>query len=106
MLNHKVKSHIGHGPREKVWVLVIVDTSTSPGRGFVKIVENRSKIILVQLICQVFRCGSIKHSDEWKSYEDLGKINDYQHASVCHKYKIVCPSTGVHTQKLKVLTIN
>jgi hypothetical protein len=89
MLNHKVKSHRGRGPREKVWALVIVDTSTSPSIGFVKIVENRSKEVLLPIIKNVVREGSVIHTDEWASYRELAEHNSYAHASVVHKYNFV-----------------
>ena len=39
---HKVKYHRGRGPQEQIWVFGLVDTSTSPGLGYMEIVENRS----------------------------------------------------------------
>lgn len=101
MLNHKVKSHRGRSPKEKVWALVIVDCSTSPSKGFVKIVSNRSKNALIPIICSVVRPGSTIHTDEWPSYFELCKRNDYEHSYVTHKYNFVCPNTGVHTQQVE-----
>lgn len=101
MINHKVKSHRGRGLREKVWALVIVDCSATPAKGFVKIVENRSKQVLLPIISSVVSPASTIHTDEWASYFDLRRMNEYEHSVVGHKYNFVCPDTGVHTQNVE-----
>lgn len=101
MLTYKVKSHRGRSPRSQVWALACVDTSFSPAKGFLKIVENRSKEVLLPIIASVVRCGSTIHSDEWASYSQLGLINSYSHHTVVHKYNFLCPSTGIHTQHVE-----
>lgn len=98
MINHKVKSHRGRGPREKVWALCIVDTTSKPSLGFFKIIENRTKNVLLPIIRNVVRYGSVIHTDEWASYRDLGMMEGFEHRTVVHKYQFVCPVTGVHTQ--------
>lgn len=101
MLNYKVKSHRGRGPREKIWALAIVDTSTAPSTGFLKIVENRQKSTLLPIINSVVRAGSVIHTDEWASYQALGDNEFSTHRTVVHKYNFVCPITGVHTQNVE-----
>jgi transposase-like protein len=96
MINHKVKSHRGRGPRAKIWALSIVDTSTIPSTGYVEIVENRTKEILLPKIIEVVREGSIIHTDEWASYRSLNE--NFEHYTVVHKYNFVSPVSGVHTQ--------
>lgn len=100
MLNHKIKAHRGRTPKHQVWALTIVDTTFKPSKGFAKIVTDRSKAILLPIIKDVVRCGSIIYTDEWKSYTDLS-LNFYEHRTICHKYHFVDPSTQVHTQHIE-----
>lgn len=101
MLNYKVKSHRGRGPREKVWCLSIVDTSYTPSKCYFEIVENRRAETLLPIIGRIVRQGSIISTDEFSSYLRLGEINNYVHQTICHKYNFVCPVTGVHTQHVE-----
>lgn len=101
MLNYKVKSHRGRGPREQVWALGIVDTSYNPARAYYKIVSDRRASTLLPIITQKVRVGSIIVTDEFKSYNALANMNDYEHRTICHKYYFVCPSTGNHTQHIE-----
>lgn len=61
--NFNVKSHRGHAPRAPIWVFGIVDTSFSPARGFMKVVERRDKRTLMSIITSHVRPGTIIHSD-------------------------------------------
>lgn len=100
MLNHKAKSHRGRLPKEQIWALVMADTSRTPSRCFVKIVENRSAGVLIPLICSTVRNGSTIYTDEFRTYGKLKDFN-YVHKTVCHKYNFVDPLTGVHTQHVE-----
>lgn len=99
-LNFNVKSHRGRGPKDAVWALCIVDTTFSPARGYVQIVTNRTKSVLIPIIKMVVLQGSIIHSDDWQSYNALQE-EGFSHQTVCHKYHFVEPTTGVHTQHVE-----
>lgn len=98
--NHNVKSHRGRSPAKKTWVFGIVDTSFKPARGFMTIVEKRSKEILIPIISEHAIPSSIIYSDEWAAYDGLFKIG-YTHKTVCHKYHFKDPITAVHTQHVE-----
>jgi hypothetical protein len=46
-LTHNVKFHRGRTPKFNDWELTMVDTSTTPAKGFAQVVENRSCKVLV-----------------------------------------------------------
>ena len=106
LLNDNAKYHTGRESRYQVWALNIVDTSFSPARRWIEIVPNMKKQILLPIIIigNVVRNGTIIHSDEWARYQDLAKMNSYEHITIVHKYNFVCPVTGTH-KMLKVVTI-
>lgn len=58
------------------------------------------KKTLLPIIKRVVRPGSIIHSDEFQSYNDLAMMN-FELKRVCHKYNFVCPKTGIHTQHVE-----
>lgn len=98
-LNYNVKSHRGRGPRDQIWGLSIVDTSTSPAQGFCQIIKDKKAETMIPIISSVVHSGSIIHTDEHKSYVKLGL--QYTHRSVIHKYHFIAPETGVHTQQVE-----
>ena len=55
----------------QIWVFGIVDTSYTPSRGYVEIVERRNAATLFPIIQSVCLDGSIIHSDEWKAYQKI-----------------------------------
>lgn len=101
MLNYKVKSHRGRGPRTQVWALGIVDTSYNSSRVYYEIIPNRNKITICNVINRIVRPGSIISTDEFASYRSLGDSGEYEHRTICHKYNFVCPTTGIHTQHIE-----
>ena len=64
MLNHKIKGHRGRGPKTQTWTLGILDCSTKPGKGIVKIIKNKSAAVIIPLNLKHVRPGSIIHTDE------------------------------------------
>lgn len=98
--NFNVKSHRGHAPRAPIWVFGIVDTSFSPARGFMKVVERRDKRTLMSIITSHVRPGTIIHSDEWPAYNEIASF-DYEHGTVNHKHHFINPYNNVHTQHVE-----
>ena len=79
----------------------MTDSSTIPSKGNTEIVESRDASTLLPIIERVERPGSIIYTDEWASYNALGRNDNYRHKTVCHKYNFVDPSTLVHTQNVE-----
>lgn len=98
LLCHKPKNHRGRSSTYQIWCFGIVDTSTSPSKGYVEIVPNRSSAVLLPIISRVCRPGSIIYSDEWRAYNS---ISDFAHFTVNHSLNFVNPETGVHTQNIE-----
>lgn len=98
--NFNVKAHRGHAPRSPIWVFGIVDTSFSPARGYMQIVERRDKETLIGIIQAHVRPYTVVNSDEWAAYASLSN-HHYVHNTVCHKYNFVNPETGTHTQHVE-----
>ncbi|KCZ81760.1 hypothetical protein H312_00800 [Anncaliia algerae PRA339] len=100
MLSQSVKSHKGRVAKEQSWALTIVDTNSSPSKGYCKVVLKRDALILIPIILQVVRPDSIIYSDEWPAYKALAKDN-FLHHTITHKYNFVDPVSGVHTQNVE-----
>ena len=98
---HKPKHHRGRGPVSTVWVFGMVDTSTSPSIGIMKVVPDRSAATLLPIIYDNIRPGSIIHSDQWAAYTRLRSDPQYNYRSVNHSLHFVDPVTGVHTQSIE-----
>lgn len=70
---------------------------------FALVVPNRTSETLTNEIAKHILAGSIIHSDTWKSYEQIEKIQDmnYTHFNVNHSKNFVDPETGSHTQTVE-----
>ncbi|KAG0421694.1 hypothetical protein DMUE_6272, partial [Dictyocoela muelleri] len=101
MMNHTVRSHRGRSPRGQCWALTMVDTSSSPSKGYAEIITNRTAETIMPIILRVVRPGSIIYTDEWRAYNSIANHNEYQHEKITHKYHFVDPITGVHTQNVE-----
>jgi hypothetical protein len=101
MLNFKVKSHVGRGPRRKIWCFGIVDATFTSALGFLKIVPDRTANILLPIIGEVVREGSVILSDEWPAYRQIQTVLGLTHFSVCHKENFIHPISGIHTQNVE-----
>lgn len=100
-INFNAKSHRGLGPSTPCWAFCIVDTSHSPAKGYIELIERRNAESLLPIISKVVRPGSIIHSDEWRAYNQIEKTGIYEHMKVVHKYNFVDPDTGTHTQHVE-----
>ncbi|KCZ78281.1 hypothetical protein H311_00688 [Anncaliia algerae PRA109] len=101
MINHKVKAHHGKVPYNETWPLCIVDCSYIPARGYCCIVENRSAVFMPSITSRVVLQGSTIYTDDFKSFNSLRNINNYNHGIVTQKYHFVDPVTGVYTQHVE-----
>lgn len=95
--SHKPKHHRGRGPHTPIWVFGILDTSTSPGIGYMEIVNKRDAATLLPIIQSVVQQGSIIHSDEWRAYNNIHGLG-FTHRTVNH---FIDRQTGVHTQAIE-----
>lgn len=98
--NFNVKSHRGHAPNTPIWVFGLVDTSFRPSKGYMQIVNDRTKETLLAIIEQKVCPGSIIHSDEWPAYRNIQDCG-FEHGTVCHKFNFVNPLNNVHTQHVE-----
>lgn len=101
LFRHKPKNHRGRAPEHKLWVFGIADTSYTPAKVYLKLVENRSAATLVPIICEKCRPGSIIVSDEWAAYRSLAFSSDFEYRAVNHSLFFVDPNTGAHTQAIE-----
>lgn len=102
MFKYKQKYHVGRISSENRWVFGIADTSSTPARYYVELVENRKAITLLPIILNICRSGSIIWSDEWSSYNSIYTLG-YSHGKVNHNLHFIHPVTGVHTQNVESL---
>ena len=98
---HKRKYSRGRCNKCTIWVFGIVDTSTSPGMGYMVAVEKRDIATLQPIIQTVCRPGTLLYSDEWAAYKSINDNLGFDHETVCHKDNFVDPLTGDHTQAIE-----
>ena len=101
MFCHKPKHHRGRATKTEVWVFGLVDTSTTPGVGYMEIVSKRDSQTLLPIIQKVVRPGTTLHSDQWKAYLNISRDLGFRHQTVNHQENFVDPITGVHTQSIE-----
>ena len=79
----------------------MVDTSQSPALGSMQIVPDRTTATLLPILQQHVATGSVVHTDQWASYNQVGNLpNVSAHGTVNHSMEFVSPS-GVHTQDIE-----
>jgi transposase-like protein len=100
-LNYNVKSHRGRSSVAPTWAITMVDTSTTPSKGYAEVVPDRSSETMIPIIEKGVRAGTTIHTDEWKAYNPLTASEDFKHKKITHKYNFVDPITGVHTQNVE-----
>ena len=80
----------------------MVDTSTTPALGVMKIVQCRDPATLLPVIQQHVRPGTVVWSDEWAAYQRVQQLPQVsQHGTVNHSVEFINPTTGVHTQHVE-----
>ena len=73
----------------------------SPALGFFKVVPQRNAATLLPTIQQHVAPGTVVHTDQWASYNQVDNIpNVAAHATVNHSVQFGTPS-GVHTQNIE-----
>jgi transposase-like protein len=80
------------------WVFGIFDTQSKVG--CIQLVENRSSEVLLPIIQQWVRPGSIICSDGWAAYNGIRELG-YEHRVVVHENYFVDPFTGTHTNNVE-----
>ena len=71
-----------------IMVFGIVDTSTTPGTGYLRIVIRRDAATLLPIIQNVTRPGGIIHSDQWRAYHGIQQQLGLQHRTVNHSLNL------------------
>jgi hypothetical protein len=99
LFTYEPKYHRGRYPEHPRWVFGIVDTSFTPGLGYMEFVERRDKQTLLPIIERVCRPGTIVYSDGWAAYPTI-RERGYGFDWVNHAKNWVS-STGVHTQNVE-----
>jgi hypothetical protein len=97
---HKPKYHKGRtlDPR---WVFGIIDRSSTPAKGYMKLVDKRDADTLLPIIEQQVKPGTFVLSDQWRAYNRIDDIPGLDHGTVNHSVNFVCPETGNHTQGIE-----
>ncbi|KAG0438980.1 hypothetical protein DMUE_2748 [Dictyocoela muelleri] len=100
MLNHNVRAHRGRSPNNKILAITMIDTSTTPVKGYAEVVLSRNSDTLLPIIQRAVADGSNIHTDEWPAYNRLSELG-YNHYKITHKYNFIDPITGIHTQNVE-----
>lgn len=80
----------------------MVDTAYKPALGYMEVVSKRTAATLLPIIQAHTAPGTIIHSDQWASYNQVGSLPTVSsHATVNHSLTFVDPVTGVHTQNVE-----
>ncbi|RWS01208.1 putative transposase-like protein, partial [Dinothrombium tinctorium] len=83
---------------EGSWVFGGIERDS--GRIFMEVVPNRSKDVLIPLIEQWIKKGTIIYSDQFSSYRQLN-LHGYTHLTVNHQENFRDPETGACTNKIE-----
>ena len=82
----------------------LVDISHFPAFGYMEIIDRRDAATLLPIINSHVLAGTIIHSNEWASYHCVSTLpNVSRHYVVNHSVTFINPTTGTHTQHIKIL---
>ena len=97
----KRKYHRGKARRCEDWV--VGGICREKGKVFMRVVKNRSRETLQEIIAQYVAPGSIIFTDCWAAYKDLENMpdKDYLHFTVNHSKEFVNNETGCHTNTIE-----
>ena len=95
------QNHRGRATSREIWVFGMVDTSHTPGLGYMEIVPRRDAATLLPIIQAHTAPNTIIHSDQWAAYNGISAVAPVTHQVVNHSLHFVDPTTGVHTQNME-----
>ena len=82
----------GHGrwPAQEQWVFGMVDTSTKPAVGYMRLVQDRTAATLMAIISAHVAPGTEVWGNQWASYHNVGTIPGVTaHRTVNHSVQFV-----------------
>lgn len=80
----------------------MVDTSHTPGLGYMEVVPARDASTLLPIIRAHTAPGTTIHLDQWRAYSSVNTLPSVTaHGVVNHSLHFVDPATGVHTQTVE-----
>ena len=65
-----------------MWVFDMVDTSHQPAIGYMEVVPDRTAATLLPIIQRHVLSGTIVHSDEWRSYNQVAGVQSHQTVNI------------------------
>lgn len=95
LLNNRNHGRVVSGP----WVFGLT-SRLDPSDLRLFVVERRDRPTLERIIVEHCAKGSHIHSDEWRAYRHLNRI-EYHHKTVCHQENFLDPVTGANTQAIE-----
>lgn len=91
--DYHFQGNVGRLPAYGGWVLgILVKDNVLPPRPIFRVVPNRSKEVLLQLIYTYLYQGTSIDTDGWPAYRTLGRY--YRHRVVNHSQHFVDPVSG------------
>ena len=97
-----LQNNRGRRPHDPIWVFRLVDTSHTPGLGYMEIVQQRDAATLLPIINSHVAPGTVIHTDEWAAYNRVSSLpNVSSHSRINHSVTFVDPVTGTHTQTVE-----
>ena len=82
----------GRPAAHEQWVFGMVDTSTNPSLGYMRLVDNRNSNTLLPIIQDHVAPGTEIWSDQWASYKSVLRLpNVVSHQTVNHSIEFKNP---------------
>jgi transposase-like protein len=92
--------------KKQLWVFGMTERGPNGGTGqtYMETVKTRDARTLLRIIYKHCRPGTIIHSDLWKAYKAIPKLDkNFVHYSVNHSLYFVEPGTKIHTNGIESL---